>query len=85
MKTRLIDKLLKTLEAKADEIGYDIDSDEQYITINALLAKMDVDNYSPTYAEKVETDNSLKTLYKKMGLSYAHIFKATAIQYFALV
>ena len=83
MKHRIIDTLLKTLETKADEIGYDIDSDDRYIAINALLAQMDVDSYSPTYAEKAETDANLKALYQQMGLSYAHIFKATAIQYFA--
>lgn len=84
MKHRIIDTLLKTLETKADEIGYDIDSDDRYIAINALLAQMDVDNYSPTYAEKTETDANLKALYQQMDLSYTHIFRATAIQYFAL-
>ena len=44
MKHRIIDTLLKTLETKADEIGYDIDSDDRYLAINALLAQMDVDN-----------------------------------------
>ena len=86
MKTRIIDYLLKDLETKADAIGYDIDNDERYQQICALLADIDVYHYYiPSYAEKVETDKNLKALYKQLGLSYGDVFKPTAVQYFALI
>lgn len=70
MKTKAIDHIIKTIERKADEIGYDIDNNPDYILMCRIVTDFDYDGIVPTYEEKAFCADTLERLCGGLGLQY---------------
>lgn len=73
----LIDKLLKILERKADEVDYDLDNNADYLRVCAIVTAMDF--HEPiTFDDKEYVWNALRqVLYPAVGLDYDMIYQAS--------
>lgn len=70
IKYELIHKILRQIEKKADEIGYDIDNCTMYKEAHQLLANVEFDGYKPTTAERKQLRADLATMCEGVNLSY---------------
>ena len=75
IKYELIHKILRQIEKKADEIGYDIDNCVMYKDVHQLLANVEFDGYKPTTAERKQLGADLATMCEGLGISYTAIIK----------
>lgn len=70
MKTKAIDFIIKTIERKADEVGYNIDENTDYRRMCQIVTDFDYDSKIPTFEEKVFCANILQNLCSFFGLQY---------------
>lgn len=71
MKTRRIDALLKMLENHAgEELAEQLDTHPDYQAICALLAEIDVNGHIPTFTEKMNCYNQLRSLFIDFRMNY---------------
>lgn len=70
MKTKAIDYIIKTIERKADAVGYDIDQDLNYRKMCQIVTDFDYEGKVPTYAEKHFCAEVLELLCDGLGLRY---------------
>ncbi len=73
MKIRRIDYLLKFLEDRADPVA--LDTNEDYIQLCELLARIDVNGYVPTFSEKFGAMETVKCLYVEFRLSFERVWE----------
>ena len=77
MKTRAIDSILKAIENKAIEVGYDIDRNPDYIKMCQIITDFDYDGIVPTFEQKAFCADTLERLCNGLGLNYTILlFKA---------
>ena len=77
MKLRTIDTIIKTIEIKADEIGYAIDCNPDYCKVCQIVTDFDYDGIVPTFEQKVFCAEALEMLCQGLGINYhALIIKA---------
>ena len=77
MKLRTIDTIIKTIEIKADEVGYAIDRNPDYCQVCQIITDFDYDGIVPTFEQKVFCAETLEMLCKGLGINYhALIIKA---------
>lgn len=65
---RVINKLLKHAERKADKIGFDIDNDHNWIAIHTILVEWDMGERTLTAEDKQTIASNLEFIYKAMGM-----------------
>lgn len=70
MKTKAIDFIIKTIECKADEVGYNIDENTDYRRMCQIVTDFDYEGKVPTYEEKVFCAELLEDLCTMVGLRY---------------
>lgn len=70
MKTKAIDFIIKAIERKADEVGYNIDENADYRRMCQIVTDFDYDGKVPTHEEKVFCAELLKDLCTMVGLRY---------------
>lgn len=70
MKTKAIDYIIKNIERKADEVGYDIDNDLNYRKVCQIVTDFDYEGKVPTYEEKRFCAEVLELLSDGLGLRY---------------
>ena len=70
MKTRAIDRIIRAIERKADEIGYNIDGNPDYILVCRIITDFDYDGIVPTYEQKAFCADTLERLCNGLGLQY---------------
>jgi hypothetical protein len=70
MNTTIIDKMLKMIECRADSVGYDIDSNADYIALCQLVTDITVNDKVPTIEEKLEAALVLNLFFDALGLNY---------------
>ena len=70
MNTTIIDKMLKMIERGADNVGYDIDSNEDYVKLCQLVTDITINNKVPTFEERMEAALALNLFFDALGLDY---------------
>jgi hypothetical protein len=70
MNTTIIDKMLKMIECRADSVGYDIDSNADYVELCQLVTDITVNDKVPTIEEKQAVGLVLNLLFDALGLDY---------------
>ena len=70
MNTTIIDKMLKMIECRADSVGYDIDSNADYVALCQLVTDITVNDKVPTIEEKLEAALTLNLFFDALGLNY---------------
>lgn len=70
MKTKAIDYIIKAIERKADEVGFNIDENANYRRMCQIVTDFDYDGTVPAYKEKVFCAETLQNLCSFLGLQY---------------
>lgn len=69
-KTATMDKLLKTIEQRADAINFHIDTHEEWIWLNELVTRLQF-NEPVTIDEKRQCVDTLQAFCLVLGLNYS--------------
>ena len=69
-KTAAMDKMLKTIEQRADAIDFHIDTHEEWIWLNRLVTRLQFDE-PVTIDEKVRCIYTLQAFCLVLGLNYS--------------
>lgn len=76
MKTKAIDYIIRRIEEKADAIGYDIDSNPDYLLMCRIITDFDYDGIVPTTEQKMFCAHTLELLCNGLGLQYYTLLDA---------
>lgn len=69
-KTAAMDKILKTIEQRADAIDFHIDTHEEWIWLNRLVTRLQFDE-PVTISEKMQCIDTLQAFCLVLGLNYS--------------
>lgn len=70
MKTKAIDYIIKTIERKADAVGFNIDELANYRRMCQIVTDFDYDGKVPTFEEKAFCAETLQNLCSFFGIQY---------------
>lgn len=79
MKVKVIDKVLKTIELRADEQKFALDEFAPYIKVCDIVTDLDFFGIQPTFEQKKFCAETLELMCDGLGLDY-HKVLTTAIE-----
>ena len=73
MNTAIIDRMIVMVQNSCDEIGYDIDSNTEYIALCQMVTDIQVNEKIPTFEEKQWAGETLEMFFGALGMNYGKI------------
>ena len=73
MKVKAIDKVLKTIEIRADEQGFEVDKFAPYIKVCIIVTDLDFFGIQPTFEQKKFCAETLELICDGLGLDYHRV------------
>ena len=70
MKLKTIDRVMKAIETKADEVGFAIDQHPDYLLVCRIVTDFDYDKIIPTFEQKLFCAETLEALCMVLGINY---------------
>lgn len=70
MNTVIIDRMIVMVQNSCDKIGYDIDSNTEYVALCQLVTDVQVNEKIPTFEEKKWASEVLEMFFDALGLNY---------------
>jgi hypothetical protein len=70
MNIAIIDRMIIMIQNSCDKIGYDIDSNTEYVALCQLVTDVQVKEKVPTYEEKRWASEILEMFFDALGLNY---------------
>ena len=70
MNTMIIDRMIVMVQNGCDKIGYDIDSNTEYIALCQMITDIQVNEKIPTFEEKKWAGEVLEMFFDALGMSY---------------
>lgn len=70
MNTMIIDRMIVMVQNGCDKIGYDIDSNAEYVALCQMVTDIQVNEKIPTYEEKKWASEVLEMFFDALGLNY---------------
>jgi hypothetical protein len=70
MNTVIIDRMIVIVQNSCDKIGYDIDSNTEYVALCQLVTDVQVNEKIPTFEEKKWASEVLEMFFDALGLNY---------------
>ena len=70
MNTAIIDRMIVMVQNSCDKIGYDIDSNTEYVALCQMVTDIQVNEKVPTFEEKKWASEVLEMFFDALGLNY---------------
>ena len=70
MNTAIIDRMIVMVQNGCDKIGYDIDSNAEYVALCQMVTDIQVNEKIPTFEEKKWAGEVLEMFFDALGMNY---------------
>ena len=70
MNTVIIDRMIVMVQNSCDKIGYDIDSNTEYIALCQMVTDIQANEKIPTFEEKKWAGEVLEMFFDALGMNY---------------